>query len=62
MFHKQLTPRLDWRMGVAIGVMTLLVLNGADAVGYETVEIWAALLGAAAAISLTVLRRARFQE
>ena len=62
MSHKQVTPRLDWRMGAAIGVMTLVVLNGADAAGYETLHIWAVLLGAAAAIAFTILRRAGLQE
>lgn len=62
MFDKQFLRGFDWRAGLGIGAVTLVMVGGAGTMGYETVPIWAALLGAAGAIAFNLLRRARFQD
>lgn len=49
---------LDWRAGLAIALLTLLVLKWASASGYATAEIWAALAGGAVAAAFGLWRRA----
>ena len=62
MFDKQFLRGFDWRAGIGIGGVTLAMIGGAETMGYETVPIWAMLVGAAGAISFNLFRRARFQD